>query len=738
MSRVRGRWVALALAVLLLPTASADWLQPGYDAAQTGNTPEAGPAWDDVVMQLRIPVNDQPIAPLILNGSAYIAYRQPLPSQLDSIVRVPLDDPHFVEVANFTGGFIKAMASDGRSLFVLTDGGFVFAIDAATGLQSWAAQVRPFREADPGNGLREQGVVNCLFGRMVYADGHVVVACDAHQSLLYVASYGASEGRLEWDYLGKGDRPQPNGQGGIQTDKYTDMARDMTPPAGSYLFPTGLTVLGSRAIVASLVVEGSPLDGSSRGTASYGQYTAVENGQVAWVESDGVARELAARAAGNMGSANSPPAATGTADLAVLELMSVEGWRSGNTGPYADERAVIRAQGSLLEGDPGSGFAWTADGLYATSRNGLFLLDSTFTLVGSTLAPDGQEWAPGPLTRAANGVLYAGSGADGAGFGGTHGNIVALRAPSMAVQWLHRFPSDTRFAVSGGLLVAWSEDGTLTVLGHNAASPQPVAKVSSAIPSPGDLVTVDLSGSGAGLFGNVTQYRADWGDGQATEWQDAPVLRHRFSTLTNVESRFFVRNAANQTASVTQLFVVGGRPDLTFLQRQFAPEHQNTTFFVLGLLATALAALWGVVQIRRSHHRLRRELQALERRLQELQGRPESLDGALRSFRAHAHDLLVRRKLDQAQYLVLRERIDDLQRGTRMAAVDERLSFLPHGMVKRLEAMLADAHVSGWERHHFLEALEQERSLSPAQRQRARGLVESWFRADQGAGPDGR
>ena len=63
---------------------------------------------------------------------------------------------------------------------------------------------------------------------------------------------------------------------------------------------------------------------------------------------------------------------------------------------------------------------------------------------------------------------------------------------------------------------------------------------------------------------------------------------------------------------------------------------------------------------------------------------------------------LAQRKLDHGQYLVLTERIDDLQRGHRMSIVDERLSFLPHGMVKRLEAMLADAQVTGWERHHSI------------------------------------
>ena len=729
---MRGRWLAVALALLLLPTARADWLQSGHDAAQTGYTPEAGPAWDDVVFvhQFNVSRNDLIVSrPIVVAGSAYLVVQRDSDAHL---MRVVLANASVAEVAKPCCGFIRGLASDGQAIYTLVDGGRLQAFTLA-GKPLWTVPVAPLGGSDPSqHGPRFDYNSNCLIGgRLIVAAGTAYVACDAHQQALYVAAYDTRDGNKLWEYLRDGRPATTNGQGATAASASVDSLQSTVPPTGYEVNPLGLTLLGDTLVAACLVFEVAGNEGT-RGSIAYGEYDALDaQGHLAWVARDGVAGDALQREGGNTGSANEPPPATGDAGHTFLELIDVQEWLPGNTGPYADRTIPIRAQGSHLEGDPSSGFALAPEGLYATSRSSVLLFDAGFTPTATyTLA--GQEWAPGPLTRTGNGLLLAGVGPVGAGSSAEHGGILALQAGTLKPLWQHHFASDTRFAVADGLLVAWSFDGTLTVLGHGAASPQPVAKASTAIPAPGDLVRVDLSGSGAGLFGNVTQYRADWGDGATTEWQDSPVLEHRFATLTNVESRFSVRNAAGQTASVTQTFVVGGQPELTFLQKQFAPERQNVTFFVLGLLATALAALWGVVQIRRSHGRLRRELLALEARLRELQGHPESLDEALRGFRAHAHDLLVRRKIDQAQYLVLRERIDDLQRTARMAVVDERLAFLPHGMVKRLEAMLADSQVTGWERHHFLEALDHEKGLTAVQRNQVRGLVESWFRTDHG------
>lgn len=742
-SRLTRQWSVLLLALLLVPTGQADWLQSGYDAAQTGNTPEDGPEWNDVVFQVSFDVArlDRVISrPLIIGGGAYVVYREP-PAQANSsenatlgpnvLARIDLDDGTVREVGRPPGNwFIRGLASDGRLIFTLVDGGRVDAFPVEGGPRVWQAPVAPLGDADPGPAFRFDGAANCLRGGLLQvADGLVYVACDAHEASVYVMALEAESGRLVWDHLLDGREPMPTAAGGFPGASYLDTVQDASPPVGRSVAVTGLSRLGEATIVSyvSLVSEDAT---STRGTVAFGQYVALgPTGEPVWAASTGLVEDAVERQGGNTGSTNVPPAATGDADRTFLELVMVEEWRAGNTGPYADRQVPIRAQGSHNEGDPGSGFALAPEGLYATSRRTMVLLDPQLVPQAS-LALAGKEWGPSPLARTGNGFVFASSGADGAGFGATHPNVEAMDAMTLRHRWTHSFATDIRFAVSNGLLVAWSEDGTLTVLGQSAASPRPKAVVSNELPAPGDLVRADLSGSGPGLFGKVTAYKADWGDGSVTDWQASPILEHRYASLSNFEARFSVRNAANQTASVTQAFIVGGTPELNFLQRQFAPDRQNTSFFILGLAATLLAALWGVINIRRSHGRLARELKALEERIEARKG--PDLDEAIRAFRQRAQQLFAQRKIDHGQYLVLLGRVQEVQRGLRMSVVDERLAFLPHGMVKRLEAMLGDAQVTGWERHHFLEALDAERALNPQQRREVRALVDSWFMADQG------
>jgi hypothetical protein len=95
--------------------------------------------------------------------------------------------------------------------------------------------------------------------------------------------------------------------------------------------------------------------------------------------------------------------------------------------------------------------------------------------------------------------------------------------------------------------------------------------------------------------------------------------------------------------------------------------------------------------------------------------------------------LLRQGALDEARFLVLNRHLEDLQRQTRAGLLDDRFDYMPHGMMRRLQQMLADGRVTRWERDHFDEALAKDTLLTPGQKQQVRDLLTAWLANDEKA-----
>jgi hypothetical protein len=232
----------------------------------------------------------------------------------------------------------------------------------------------------------------------------------------------------------------------------------------------------------------------------------------------------------------------------------------------------------------------------------------------------------------------------------------------------------------------------------------------------------------------ATEFAADWGDGSKTQWQTSPRLEHGFSSPLDMHARFLARNSANQTASQVVTFFVGRHdPRVNILNSPLSNEYQNTSFFILGLLATGLAALFGFVRIGRKRRRLERELRELETDYKRLGHDPIAADAMLAERKTRARALFLERKLEDAHASFLERRVDELRQGLRLTEVEKQFDFLPHGLVRGLREMLADARVSEWERTRFLEGLTDDKRLTGAQKAQVRELVERWYARDSNA-----
>ncbi len=745
--RVVARWqVALAVALVgagWAPAVQADWLQAGVDAQRTGYTDENGPAWSDVAYTLALNVSknqEPPVSIAIVAGKAYVgAWKWPSHSTIYEIelgtaqwrefARPIVDNPLS---AGPNGGYETRapleFASDGVHFFALFDPGEVQAFDLSTGDLEWKLRITnatvlhdatwPVTNLDPGQPCRRGS-------ELALANGTLYVACDINQSTaVAVSAINITAGRLVWTHV-------LQAAGAL-----------LLPTPSPLVYPTGLSILGEVVVVATY---SGPQAGGTTGTTAVDLEAAASSYHAllrAGRPVTGVPEQWVGHeewwAQGPRGAvSNWPPPATGNGVQVFLELERLILRDAGNTS-QANARAVPfrPVAGAPETPDPGSGFVLAPEGLYATSQTGIHRLDEGYSTLRSWTLPLGSQWAPGPLVRTGNGIILGRTGPAGAGFLDPHPGLQALEAVTLRPLWNHYKDATFAFAVSDGLAVLWSYDGVLQVLGANEVSLQPVLRVSSRIPQPGDVVRVDLSRShaGTGSFGPPTEFKANWGDETETDWQASPIFEHRFLDSLDADARFFIRNA-NQTSSQAVLFRVGGDPDLTYLQQQFSQENQERTFFFLGLVLTALGAVFGFWRLRAKRGRLQEELDAITAAYERNKDNATACEAALAERRAHAHGLAVDGKLDEGQVALLERRIEELLGRLRLGAVDARLHFLPYGMVLTLQQILKDGQINAWEHRHFIEALDGERLLAAGQKKEVRTLIDSWFRKDAGAMP---
>jgi outer membrane protein assembly factor BamB len=735
--RARGGLIVLVVLALAAP-AQGSWLQTGYDAARTGATPDAGPATDDLAWSVHLD-GSRLTVPLVLGGNAYVltgddgfeglrtggVWRLDLDHPAPELF-LPLDDP------------AEVLGTDGKLLFVALRSGTLEAYDLASGARAWQW---PFPH---------QLAVTLFYycSEPALAEGVMYLACGESgfrapgepdcESVAFAAAVAAGSGEGKWFW---------------------------TPGLSRESGPGGIAALGNVVVVGYGTLAGTDLDdclGNRPGPSVYlnnylftglgaadGAERWTRNGTPLAQFSDfpAEAQPVLGAALGALPrtpyGASNLPVGTPTElyvrlDRQLLALNTAQGtttWQAplGAEDPQAD--------------DSGSGLALDGTAVYATSLQSIYRFNTVshandwrVTLTNTTVF---TGFGTSGLA-VAGGVVYGRTAeSDQTGSSEGYGNTIhAFDADTGALRWSHVLDSQTglvfskkfEFCVSDGLVIAAGEDGWVYALGNTAASLQPVARADTEYPAPGQPLRVDLAGTQAGIAGPASMYRAEWGDGNGTEWQASPVLTHTYAHAADYRARFQARNDANQTASTFVTFHVGtpAPVELSPVQRAFAPENQNLTLFGLGIAATGVAALPGIIRLRKRRTRLQQELAALDAVYQQTRSRPQECEAALGERRARVRGLVLDGKLDEAQGAMLRERLDELGRTLRLGTLDARFDFLPHGMVKTLRDMLEDGKISAWEHRHFAEALERDTLLTAEQKAQVRSLIDAWFERDAG------
>ncbi|MGQ0535509.1 MAG: hypothetical protein ACT4PT_05515 [Methanobacteriota archaeon] len=688
---------------------------------------------DDVAFAFALPlltdIGANVPTPLILNGSIYaLRFGTTTTGEGRVIVnQVDLADGATRTVADYVETIPYAphhIASDGDRLFVV--GRQVTAIPIRGGAPLWATdhQFAPKPEiynppqcAPPAirDGVLYIGCVQPGFGFF-----------DAVTTLQAIRT---TDGIRLWTWV---EHPNPDPQ---PSPRWALNAALLGSPQGATALrvATAVSAVGDDVFLATAdapVFNGEQLVAGGS-TAVWG--VDVASGQNWYARGEWWANVLSEQMTSAGNRANIAPAPTGTSDHFFLKVYnSVERsdrqFYSSGFGPSSDRAAGIR-RGGTYEGDPGIGFALTGDALYAASRDTLYRLSHDLEVVWSFVLPPETSFVAGGFVVA-----------DGMVFGRTvesanqRSRILAVEERSGTLAFEIPVAPESAFSISDGVLAVQGRDGLLSVFGRTPASIAAAASASTPFPDPGALVSVDMSGTAAGALGPATEFSADWGDGTVTEWQDSPVLSHRYSQPQDYEARFFARNA-NQTASVFQRFSVGGAPaeELNLLQTAFAPQNQNTTWGLLGLVVAGAGAIIAVARSSRKRTRFQNELAALERLYAETKDSPREGEAMLVERRAHFRGLLVDGMLDESQVALLMARVDELHKGLRLGVVDHRLAFLPLGMVEHLRSILADNQVTAWEHKHFIDALERDDLLSADQKEKVRRLVDDWFARDSAA-----
>jgi hypothetical protein len=290
------------------------------------------------------------------------------------------------------------------------------------------------------------------------------------------------------------------------------------------------------------------------------------------------------------------------------------------------------------------------------------------------------------------------------------------------------FGNANAMAIGDGVLAVQTSAG-LTVIGTTAASIELRATANVAYPRGGEEVRIDATASRPGIQAPDLEFSVDWGDGSNTEWQTDHVFTHTYFLNGDKDARLFARNTAGQTASQTFVFHVDGTPP-NFISTAFDPDHQEATFFLLGIVLLLIGSAFGVVRLRTKRRRLRRELAAADRIVADERDHPDRLRERLRGHRLRARRLFLDGRLDEGSTSILERHCDELLRGHRLAGVEQAFGFLPHQLFRGLQEILTDARVSDWERRQFLESLSKDGKLTASERKRVTQRVEQWHRED--------
>jgi hypothetical protein len=732
----------------------ADWLMAGYDAARTVHTPDHGPIWDDLAFRVQLPgrLNAPFFAPsghiVILGRNAYISFdgfnnTQDAPTGPRGIVRLNLDTAHWDTFAtfedagpggpDFRGPSSHLLASDGVRLFAVTPFS-VQSYDVATGI---LLHERPHDWRFANENLY-------LYGRCAapaVAAGLVAVACaldhqppgsgccDGEDVTVVLLDAETLQARWVWSRA-TSDLP-------LNTEGDDEL---LVHPVFVADYPSAPAIIGDRVILG--MVENSGVTYQGLGLVGppafpsnqYNVYATpavtrvwgldLATGSPAWakyasqsvVGADTPAPGVGSRYAMDVGFQRTVRP-TGDSEKVCFKLGNA--WKcirpsDGRTLDAPDppqvaesrvgEMARDRVESASLAGDAyviATGehllrYNWKSDsevwyqGLTPGGTHAFAAADRIVS--GDRIYAVTANYPPASvLNLAGEGRVYAFNLHQGT----VEWNISVRSEFRSSVQDSTR--GDFELAIGAGILIVAETLGNVSVYGETGASPKVEPRYGKARPL--QPFTVDLGPSKPGLHGPPTAFRVDWGDGTSTDWGPSPSLTHTYQGTGSFIARFMVRNEAGESASLEQVLSVANTPGIA--ETAFNSENQEVTFFVLGLLITAVAAGLGVFRARRRQRILKKEIRAVDEIHARTTENAADRQRLLAERRAHASVLLRSGDLYEPKFLVLERHLEAAAKAGRASLFDERFDYLPHGLIKRLEQMLIDGRIAGWERDAF-------------------------------------
>ncbi len=720
--------------------AAEPWLQPRGDAEATGFQEEDGPAWPDVALDVQLEGSmraEADTAPLILEDRVLFLAR-PFENTTDDDYRVFSVDLDTTEVTVVAEGIERAdrlrLATDGERVFVSSQGKIHgFPLTSSGDEWTWVGE-----GPDPLDEMGEPVEVTLSdwrvewCGWMAVRDGNITALCAAENpspfSPFGVTSLAvrldASTGNVHWWWNANDDREED----------------------GFGSWPVGLAVSHSRAVFLLSVSPcfrptGPPIEMDYCSFSS--EVWAVDlEGEYDWdeklqsveslrfrVEDESVIDE--SESLRNVGN----PAISGGA--VYVKAGQIHKLNIGD-GETIWSRGIGEQD---VDPDGGrSGAISLGNGhLYTTSEQTIYSINQENEEDGWTSSLDfstqeGFRENPVATPSAVYTVIASPDEPE---------TIVAFSTEDGRDLWRHEAGEEVWALSVGQGLVAYTQtefvdDETaktsLVMLGETDASPVAKAVHTTRYPGLGEAVEVDVSASEAGLQGPVTRYKAIWGDGSVTDWQESAVLTHRYAEEGDMEARFIVGNDANQTASTVVTFHVGQEPpvELNLLQKMFARENQDLTFGVLGVFLALSGGMIGVAHRHRKQNRLKDALESVERAYAETRDEPVRCEAQLTERRAHAKGLLLDGELTETQFQVVEDRIEQLRRELRESTVEDQFDFLPMSLVKGVHEMLHDGRVTKLEKQAFLDALDADESVHPDQKTVVRQKILEWHARDTG------
>lgn len=300
--------------------------------------------------------------------------------------------------------------------------------------------------------------------------------------------------------------------------------------------------------------------------------------------------------------------------------------------------------------------------------------------------------------------------------------VGSLQAPTSSFQaW--RDQQLVQMPDASGLFM-WSESGVAAVLRVRVAAERPALEVDDPYAAIGSAIHPLVSWPAGGGLESVS---IAWGDGVTEELApgDQP------SRVYPLRGDYTIRVTGNYqdgTTATGSLVVHPGMPrpaELNFLQTAFAPENQNLTFGVLGLVLTLLGGLIAVLARQRRKSQIADGLIVLDSIKDQGRKDPVGAIGRLAPFRADLRRRLAAGRLDDSQYSALELDVRELLQLLRQRLLAGIGSSLSAAFLDALDVALQDGRLEPAERKALATGLAHERGLPRTDRQRLAGLIAS-------------